>query len=185
LAGSPIIVDIFAIFRADRSSHYTERFALAADVGATILNESRRNFRAILGVLGARTGSAEALRALQAALDKALLPMRDQLPEYPVPLVFASTGPAYDPNDPTVRDRLTRLNELGARYAENTARMKAFGAASVQYIRLLDGTQRALETVVIALDAPVDLTKVVEGLLPIAFAVRRELEVAQAARAAR
>ncbi len=184
--GAPIIVEILAVFRADRGDHYAARARLADATRVVILNETRRNLRAVLAELGARTGTAAALQPIQAALDKSLLPMRDQLEEYPVKLAFAAAGTAYDPGaERIVRDRLTRVEELGGRYAENTARMKAFGEATLLYIRLLEGTQRAMEAIVVALDAPVDLKKVVDDLLPIAFAVRRELEVAQTTRSAR
>ncbi|MEK6766914.1 MAG: hypothetical protein AABY49_11895 [Planctomycetota bacterium] len=188
--GVPAVYAILDFVKEDLSDHYTARFTIAQSERLLIVEEITNNV-INLNILFSNhsippdTANIQGIKVIEKDINSHLKPVSGELnqDEYPYKLEYGTGNiPAYTILiDLQVTQIVSEIESLSKKYNQNVTQVNSIGSVLIQDAKLIEKTKIALNTLVNALDKPLDIGVIAEEILDTAFNVKREFEAFRAA----
>lgn len=188
--GVPAVYAILDFVKEDLSDHYTARFTIAQSERLLIVGEITNNVSNLIVLFSNHsippdTANIQDIKVIEKDINSHLKPVSGELnqDEYPYRLEYGTGDiPEYSILiDFQVTQIVSRIESLAKKYSQNVTQVNSIGSVLIQDAELIEKTKIALNTLVNALDKPLDIGVIAEEILDTAFNVKREFEAFRAA----
>lgn len=187
--GVPAVYAILDFVKEDLSDHYTARFTIAQSERLLIVGEITNNVSNLIVLFSNHSippdTAIQDIKVIEKDINSHLKPVSGELNqnEYPYRLEYGTGDiPKYSILiDLQVTQIVSRIESLAKKYSQNVTQVNSIGSVLIQDAKLIEKTKIALNTLVNALDKPLDIGVIAEEILDTAFNVKREFEAFRAA----
>ena len=188
--GVPAVYAILDFIKEDLSDHYTIRFTIAQSERLLIVEKITNNVSNLIILFSNHsippdTANIQDIKGIEENINAHLKPVSRELNrhEYPYKLEYGTGNiPEYSILiDLQVTQIVSEIESLSKKYNQNVTQVKSIGSVLIQDAKLIEKTKIALDTLVNALDKPLDIGVIAEEILDTAFNVKREFETFRAA----
>ena len=188
--GVPAVYAILDFIKEDLSDHYTIRFTIAQSERLLIVEKITNNVSNLIILFSNHsippdTANIQDIKGIEENINAHLKPVSGELnqDEYPYRLEYGTGDiPEYSILiDLQVTQIVSRIESLTKKYSQNVTQVNSIGSVLIQDAKLIEKTKIALDTLVNALDKPLDIGVIAEEILDTAFNVKREFETFRAA----
>ncbi len=188
--GEPLIEEILSLFMEDANDHYGLTAILYNKRNTLTVADIVEQVSQMVQLLSSHAPPGDDFLTLEdraTDLNEILIPLEEILSIYEYPYAFASAepndaSPAYTVTvDADIDARLRIIKKLVPQYQRDVETVNARGAALEHYRSLLNAVKISIRTLRKALDSPQNLEQVIDEMLMLSFAVKRDIETIRSA----